>query len=157
MRSERSRRRDGEAARLRVTGMDYRGIADEMGYAGPSGAHAAVMRSLSESVRAPVEQQRQLACRQLDELALVLWKIVLTGHVAVSAGRVVVHEGVPVRDARPTLEAIASLIKLEARRAALLGLDAPRRTAVEVITDDAVEREIKRLEAALATRVDGEA
>jgi hypothetical protein len=56
---------------------------------------------------------------------------------------------------RPTLEAVGSLIKLEARRAALLGLDAPRRTAVRVITEDAVDQEIERLQAALGDRADG--
>jgi hypothetical protein len=60
-----------------------------------------------------------------------------------------------VRDARPTLEAVGSLIKLEAQQAALLGLDAPRRTAVQVITVDAVDREIERLQAAVAGRGQG--
>src|SRR4051794_23859090 len=69
MRHEKTKRRDAEAAKLRVRGRTYLQIADELGYASPSGAHDAVSRSLAESVRTPFEQQRELALNQLDQLA----------------------------------------------------------------------------------------
>ncbi len=53
----------------------------------------------------------------------------------------------PLRDRAPVLAAIDRLLKIEERRAKLLGLDAPVRA--ELITIDAIEAEVARLAAEL--------
>jgi hypothetical protein len=58
MRHEKAKRRDAEAAKLRVRGRTYQQIPDELGYASPGAAHDAVSRSLAESVRHPFEAGR---------------------------------------------------------------------------------------------------
>ena len=96
MRHEKTKRRDAEAAKLRVRGRTYLQIADELGYASPGGAHDAVSRSLAESVRTPFEQQRELALNQLDQLASEAWNIVQARHCVVSAGKVMSFKGKPI-------------------------------------------------------------
>lgn len=152
MRHEKTKRRDAEAAKLRVRGRTYQQIADELGYASPGAAHDAVSRSLAESVRVPFEQQRELALNQLDQLAFEAWNIVQARHCVVSAGKVMSVDGEPLSDPRPVLDALAVLVRIEERKARLLGLDAPRKTAVGVITEEVVDAEIARLEAQLAAR-----
>lgn len=49
-----------------------------------------------------------------------------------------------------SIAATEAFIRIMERRARLLGLDAPVTTKVELITEDMVDAEIKRLEAALA-------
>ena len=152
MRHERTKRRDAEAAKLRVRGHTYQQIADRLGFASPGAAHDAVSRSLAESVRLPLEQQRELALNQLDQLACAAWNIVQERHCVVSAGKVMSLDGEPLSDPRPVLDAVAVLVRIEERKARLLGLDAPRRSAVEVITDDVINAEIARLEGQIAAR-----
>ena len=155
MRHEKTKRRDAEAAKLRVRGHTYQHIADQLGFASPGGAHDAVSRSLAESVRLPFEQQRELALNQLDQLACEAWRIVQDPHCVVSAGKVMTVAGTPVLDPRPVLEALAVLVRIEERKARLLGLDAPRKTAVGVITEDVVDAEIARLQGELEGRAMG--
>lgn len=154
MRRESTRRRDAEAAKLRARAWDYQAIADELGFASAGAAHDAVARSLAESVRQPTEQARDIAAAHLDQLALEAWRLVKTRHVTVSAGRVVEHGGEPVSDAKPVVEALSLLVRIEERRAKLLGLDAPRQVVTSVITEAPVDAEIARLEEELAQRDD---
>ncbi|WP_214371036.1 hypothetical protein [Pseudonocardia sp. H11422] len=73
-------------------------------------------------------------------------------HHAVSAGRLVLRDGAPVPDPRPKLEALQVLLRVAERRSKLLGLDAPTRGRVEVITESSVDAAIRQLEAELAER-----
>ncbi len=154
MRRESTRRRDADAAKLRVRAWSYQDIADELGFASPGAAHDAVRRSLAESVRQPTEQARDIAAGHLDQLALEAWRLVRTRHLTVSAGRVVEHQGNTVADAKPVVEALSLLVRIEERRAKLLGLDAPRQVVTNVITEDVVDAAIAELEAELAERGD---
>ena len=152
MRRESTKRRDADAAQLRIRGWNYQAIADELGYAGPSGAHAAVSRSLAESVRAPLNDARQLAAAHLDELAREAWKVIRGRWIAVSGGKAVVLDDEPIPDHKPIVEALRVLVAIEDRRARLLGLDAPTQTRVNVITEDLIDAELARLDAQLAQR-----
>jgi hypothetical protein len=49
----------------------------------------------------------------------------------------------------PVLQAIDRLLKIQERRARLLGLDAPTQHRVNVLSEDAIDAEIARLEAEL--------
>jgi len=152
LRHESTRRRDAEAAKLRVRAWGYQAIADELGFASPGAAHDAVRRSFAESVREPTEKARDIAAAHLDQLALEAWCLVKTRHVAVSAGRVVEHGGEPVADLKPVTDALRILVQIEERRAKLLGLDVPRQVVTSVVTEDMVDAEIARLEEELAER-----
>ena len=50
------------------------------------------------------------------------------------------------------LDALTVLVKIEDRRAKLLGLDAPRQAVTTVITEDVVDAAIADLESELAER-----
>ncbi len=100
---EKSIANQGEALRLRLTGMGYADIAQAMGYATPSGAHQAVQKALQRTVQEPADELRKIECDRMDAMLAHMWPRVQTG------------------DPR----AVEVAMKLAERRAKLLGLDAP--------------------------------
>ena len=110
--------RQVEALELRKTGMSFRAIASELGYASQAGAYKAVQRALHNVVKEPAEDVRELELARLDALLEVAWRKATTG------------EG--------SLYAIDRALEIMRRRAALLGLDAP--AEVNVSIRDEVER-----------------
>ncbi len=66
--TEKRRRREAEAARLRAQGMSYADIAQALDYRDPSSAHKAVSRALVTTYREPTDAARQLAQNRLDAL-----------------------------------------------------------------------------------------
>lgn len=93
-----------KALELRLAGVIYEQIAAELGYAGRSGAYKAVESGLKLTMREPAESLRRLSAERLDRATLAIWRRVSSGD----------------------LHAIDVLLRLEARRAKLLGLDAPQ-------------------------------
>lgn len=142
--------RDAAACRLRRDGHSFEAIAAALGYATKGAAHRAVQRALLAIVREPAEDLRTLELERLDYLYLKVLKILEKRHIVIQHGKVVTHEGVPVEDDAPTLSAVAHLLKIQERRAKLLGLDAPKQ--IEVLTLDTVQAEIRRLEQTLNAR-----
>ncbi len=55
-------------------------------------------------------------------------------------------------DDGPAIQAITQLLRVQERRARLIGLDAPARRAVEVITHDALMEAIADMEADIARK-----
>lgn len=140
--------RDAEATRLRARGHTYVEIAVELGYADHAGARKAVQRALVATVAEPAEEVRALQLEQLDRLALAAWAVLERAHVTVSHGKIILDEAdQPLLDDGPVLAAIDRLLKIQERRAKLLGLDAPARH--EVVSLDALDAEIERLSAEL--------
>lgn len=144
--------RDAEACRLRTLGHTYDQIAAELGYRNRALAWRAVQRALYATVAEPAAEVRALELARLDKMTLAAWEVLERRHVTVSGGKVITvvdDHGVehPLDDDGPVLQAIDRLLRIQERRARLLGLDAPTRT--EVITIDAVEAEIERLTAEL--------
>lgn len=139
--------RDAQAVEYRRRGMTYRQIAVAMGVKSQKTAYEAVQRGLSDAIQEPADEVRQLELERLDEYQRHALKVLATQHFHVSQGVVVVHPDTdqPVPDDSPVLAALDRLLKISERRAKLLGLDAPVRSKVEVITEDAVDAEIKRL------------
>jgi len=111
---------------------------------------------------------RQVEGSKLDALERELWKVVDKKHYVAQFGKLVqmlqpvlddeglpvtrdngtpVMEMQPLEDDAPRMKALSEILKVTARRAALRGLDAPLRKIVEVITEDAVLQEIRRIEA----------
>lgn len=141
--------RDAEAARLRVRGLTYRQIADELDMAGPGKAYEAVQRLLRETVQEAADDLRSVELERLDQMYQAALKVLETEHYAVSHGKVIYLEdgGPPLADDGPVLQAIDRLLKVQERRAKLLGLDAP--TKANVTVSDAITSEIEQLAAQL--------
>jgi hypothetical protein len=86
-------------------------------------------------------------------MAREVWQVLQRTHVVVSQGRVVKDDnGVPIPDDAPVLAATDRLLKIQERRAKLLGLDMPTRSKVEVLTESTVDAAIAALEAEIDQR-----
>jgi hypothetical protein len=80
-----------------------------------------------------------------------LLEVVERDHFRITpSGRVVMHDGEPVLDDGPAIQAIAQLLRVQERKARLMGLDAPTRRAVDGITHDVLMGAIAELEADVA-------
>ena len=92
-----------KAVELRKAGATYQAIADQLGFRSPQGAYDAVKRTLLRTAQAPSDELRVLEIERLDTMLLAIWAAVRAGNYG----------------------AIDRAIRIAARRAALLGLDAP--------------------------------
>lgn len=151
-RAERERDLDAQAARLRALRFTYDQIAEQLGYADHSGARKAAQRGRDRAVREPHEDMVLMDLAELDEMAREAWKVLRSTHYVVDRGAVVLLDDVPLLDDGPVLAAISKLLDIQTRRAKLVGLDAPTKSRVEVLTEDAIDSEIRRLEGELAGR-----
>ncbi len=146
--------RDADAARLRARGLSYPEIARQLGYASHSSALAAARRAMAATVAEPAAEVRAYEVERLNNLERAALEVLERRHVTVSHGKVIYHgEGdarEPLYDDGPVLQAIDRLLRIQERRAKLLGLDAP--TRMQVVTIDAVDAEIARLTAELAAQ-----
>jgi len=124
--TEKRRRKEAEAARLRAQGQSYADIAQAVGYRDPSSAHKAVSRALASSYREPTDAARLLAMNRLDGLRRAL--------VTIATDQTVVT--------RDVLGALRLLLDVEKREAALLGLDL---VTAPVVTSTVLDAEIDRL------------
>ncbi len=124
--TERRKRKEAEAAKLRAQGYDYASIAEQVGYRDKSGAAKAVSRALASSYREPTDAARLLASTRLDAIRQKLASIAAD----------------PCVMTRDVLAALRVLIDVERREAALWGLDI---TAAPVVTGDILDAEIARL------------
>jgi hypothetical protein len=104
--------RQRQALALRQAGADYRSIAAQLGFCNPGNAYRAVRAALRRAVEPSARVVRHLEAARLDRLLLAVWK-------AATASP-------------PDLEALDRVLKIMARRAALLGLDAPARVKSEL-------------------------
>lgn len=148
-------KREAEAAALRSQGKTYDQIAEILDYSDRSAARKAVERALAAAVREPADEVRHLELIRLDALWVEAVKVMTTEHITVNNGRVIEVDGVPLKDDGPTLSAIDRLLKIMERRAKLLGLDSAAK--VEVLSVDALDREIAKLTAELGGTETGEA
>jgi hypothetical protein len=133
--------RERNALVLRQAGATYTKIAKQLGYRNRSSAADAVTRALARTTPKPLaDEVRRLELERLDDLWRSMYpKAVQGDHLAVDR-----------------------CLRIMARRAALLGLDAPQRVQQLVITDEqlleAIERwnrEAEVLEAAAGFGSDG--
>lgn len=163
-----------EAALLRSQGLNYRQIADRQGCSAGT-AYKRVQRAIAAIPMEAVDELRRIECDRLDAVIAKLWDIVHAEHPMVSHGRLIrrqigwevdssgvevldplTNERIPVwqtiEDAGPVLSALNGIVRASESKRKLLGLDAPTRTQVHVITEDLVDEEIRRLEEELAAR-----
>ena len=126
--AERQRR----ALELRRSGCTLQEIADQLGYAGPSGARRAIETALEKTLSHEARALRVLESERLDRLQRGLWPKAEQGDI----------------------KAVEAVLKIMSRRAKLFNLDAPD-TRQLVIDEDALD-ELARQEA-LAQGLDPEA
>ena len=110
------RQKNQSAIRLRMAGATISQIADQLGYASPAGAYKAIMRELSETAQdmsESTEAVRQLELKRLDQMLFPIWNQVISG-----------DQG-----------AISTALRIQERRASLLGLDAPKQIEARVRVD----------------------
>jgi hypothetical protein len=150
-RPERDADRDAQAARLRALRFTYEDIAEQLGYADHTGAMRAAQRGRKASVREPHEDMVLMDLAELDEMAREAWQVLRRPHLVVSQGRVAKHPYTdePLHDDGPILAAIGKLLDIQARRAKLVGSDAPTKSSVQVITKDAFTEDLERMAAEL--------
>jgi hypothetical protein len=170
-RSVKTAQRDADATDLRAKGWSLQRIADELGFASKGAVHNAIRRTFRDIPSPGTEDEKRLDLDRIDRLIEQAWGVMEREHLAYSNGRVVrrrigveadgdgneLHDadGKPipvyedVLEDGPILSAIAHIRALLERRAKIFGYDAPARSRIEVITEDAVDAEILRLTAEL--------
>lgn len=123
--------RRGRCIELRLAGATFDQIAQQLGYNSRQAAHVDFTRAVNERIKATRELAGlaiEVEVERLNRAQLAIWPKVLAGDTG----------------------AVTVLLKLVDQRARLLGLHAPQQH--EVITIDAIDAEIRRLEAELHSR-----
>ena len=110
------RQKGQQAIRLRMSGATIAQIASQLGYASEAGAYKAIMRELEQTAQdmgESTEAVRQLELKRLDQMLFPIWNQVIAG-----------DQG-----------AISMALRIQERRASLLGLDAPKQIEARVRVD----------------------
>ena len=111
-----ARMRGQQAIKLRMAGANLEDIARQLEFKTPAGAYKAIMRELGATAAdmgEGVEAVRQLELKRLDQMQFPLWPSVLAGDTA----------------------ATTTALRIQERRASLLGLDAPKQIEARVRVD----------------------
>lgn len=101
-----ARQRELQALELRMAGQPYSQIAKALGYRNRASAYSAVIRVLDRREAEPAERVRNMELQRLERLLQAYWKRA-------------------VRKRTPDIAAAKLCLDILARRARMLGLDAP--------------------------------
>lgn len=159
--------RDFEAAALRAKGWSFPRIAAELGFASKGHAHNAVTRALRDIPYEGAEDDKLLDLERINRLIEYHWAIMERDHITVSHGRIITREvgverdedgierldmdGKPIPvfedilDESPGQASAREVRALVERRAKIIGYEAPARSRIEVITEDAVDAEMAEI------------
>ena len=116
VRSVAARMRGQQAIKLRMAGATLDDIAKQLDFKSAAGAYKSVMRELkatAQDMGEGIEAVRQLELKRLDQMQFPLWPAVLAGDV----------------------QATTTALRIQERRASLLGLDAPKQIEARVRID----------------------
>lgn len=102
-----------QALELRKAGVGFPQIAKQLGYRHASGAYEAVRAALKRTEQEPADEVRRLAVERLDRLLFAVWKRAIDPHDPLQ------------------LEYLDRVLRIETRRAKLLGLDALDQVDIE--------------------------
>lgn len=117
-----------KALKLRISGASYDQIADGLGYADGSNVRRDIMAAIKDIIKEPAEEVLKLELSRLDTMLMAMFKKARAGDAS----------------------AVDRVIRIMDRRAAYLGLDAPKESSVEVKTDSR-DRILTRLQVLAAT------
>ena len=98
-------RKETESFTLRMAGASYQQIADQVGYADPSGAYRAFNRALNRIIMEEPDEMRLLELSRLDRIQIEIYRNATQGQ----------------------LGAVDRYLKIAERRAKLMGIDAAER------------------------------
>lgn len=150
-------RRRAEALELRLAGLSYRAVGERLGVS-ESRAWRIVEAALRAAVSEPAAGVRRLELERLDVLLEEAMRQLRLDHAMVSHGKVVPG----VVDEGAKLAALDRCLRIQERRARLLGLDAPAKVHVAEAPaksdlDERIERLMEEMAAldAHATAPDG--
>lgn len=139
-----------ECLTLYEGGATYDQIAATTGRS-KSTCHTAVTEGLAQVAR--LDDHTGALARELGRLAELdqaLADIMHATHWAQSGGRLIVDpDGRPVHDVGPVIQAAMGRLRVSERLARLLGLDAPAKARIEVVTEDVIDAAIRQLSAEL--------
>ena len=128
--------KEAEVVKLRRGGLTWDLIAKQVGYKHAGSAQDAYVRASQRIVRDDVEAIRKVEEDRLDMAQASIWAKVLQGDIP----------------------AINAFLRIQERRARLLGLDQPIRQQVEVTNYDgnSIDREVARLASLLDSSSQGQ-
>ena len=128
---------DRRAADLRSLGYTYQMIADRFDVT-VGAAHKMVSRAVSEIPNEGANEVRKIELEKLDNLERYYQSIIQNPPLKVgNTGKVVVDpDGKPMVDEGARMDASNGILKAQAQRARLLGLNAPTATRSEVVVYD---------------------
>jgi len=138
---------DAAYARLyfddRLTMME---IAERHGVT-PGAVSRGIQRALKDVAHTlDVASLRDGELEELQRAAQLALAVIAQDHYTVSHGRVVLDaNGEPIIDVEQKLRGLDRLLRIQERRAKLMGLDAPVEARIEVVTEDVIDAEIRRL------------
>jgi hypothetical protein len=117
--------KEAEVVKLRRGGLTWDLIAKQTGYRHGSSAQDAYARACQRIVRDDIEAIRKMEEDRLDMAQASIWSKVMQGDIS----------------------AINAFIRIQERRAKLLGLDQPLRQQIEVTNydGDTIDAEVRRL------------
>ena len=147
--------KDSQAADLYRRGLTYRQISTQLGWKSPKSAFEAVRRAARDAGRDSLAAAEALALMldRLQDYRRLVYRVATAKHyVTTQSGRVVELNGQPLLDDAPVLNAVDRLLRTDDTEAKLLGLYAPAKSRVEVITEDAVDAECAKLVQEIAER-----
>ena len=137
--------RAAKALVLRKQGLGFEAIGEALGCSTPY-AYKIVRQALQSIIQEPAEDVRTLELERLDTMQHAMMQVLGEKHILVSSGgtvsaEVLDEDGKPVEDEEgnrkrirlfdngPKFAAVTALLKIAERRAKLLGLDMPTKTA----------------------------
>lgn len=123
----------------------YSQIATELGVS-VSTAHERVTRGMQAVPCEDVIEAKRLELAKLDNIERKLLVVLGREHVKIDHGQTIMELRTILDDA-PVIHAAMALLKVQERRARLLGLDEPVRARIEVITEEMLDAEIRYYEA----------
>lgn len=126
--------RRAEMWRMRLAGRTQLEIAEHFGIS-QQAVSIQLRKALAERPATAIDEYRAVELDKLDRLEQVALGVLGNTHYVVSGGAVVYHtqdgEIAPLVDDAPKLAAIKAILQICAQRAALLGLNAPAKVAIE--------------------------
>jgi hypothetical protein len=141
------------AAEMRSRSMTYAQIGEAMGVTA-SAAYVMVQRAFASLPSENIVEAKANELAKLDRIEARLLDTMERGHVAINAQGVVVYNDEPITDDDVGIRAAHALLRLQERRAKLLGLDAPGKQITMVVTQEAVDAEIQQLESRVSSMQD---
>lgn len=126
MRTPEHMARDHRAAEMRSQGLSYQQIGDQLGMSRQA-AHKAVQRAIAEIPKDGTQEALALELAKLDRIERYYHQVLGRTHLRVgNTGKIVLDDkGDPVLDESPRMQAADGILKTQAQRAKLLGLNAP--------------------------------